>query len=64
MRDYPATTFKDQRGRDWETFVDESYYEMTCVRMIGDRYFNSDLNFHFSTSKQANEFIELLKIAS
>ena len=62
--DYPTTKFKDRRGREWESFVDMSYYDMTCVRVFGEREFNNDLSFHFDTSKQANEFIKLLKVSS
>lgn len=57
-------TFKDKRGREWESFCDVSYYHMTCVRVKGESDFNSQLSFHFNTGKKADEFIELLKIAS
>jgi len=56
-------TFKDNRSREWESFVDISYYDMTCVRIKGDRDFNSETSFHFITSKTAKEFIELLKVS-
>lgn len=55
--------FTDQRGRVWETFVDEAYYGMTCVRPKGDKDFNSQLNFSFSTSAQAVAFAALLSQA-
>ena len=55
--------FQDARGRAWEWFIDASYYEMTCVRVKGEREFDSQLSFHFATSELAREFIELLKIA-
>lgn len=57
--------FKDKRGREWEWFVDESYYGMTCVRLdcTGGRDFNAQTSFHFSTTALALEFVELLKVA-
>ena len=57
-------TFKDKRGRDWESFCDVGYYHMTCVRVAGETDFNSPLSFHFDTGKLADEFIALLKQAS
>ena len=56
--------FEVKRGRTWEAFIDESYYHMTCVRVKGEKDFNSELSFHFPTSAQAKEFIELIKISS
>jgi len=56
--------FRDKRGRAWEWFIDRGYYDMTCVRVKGERDFNSPLSFHFDTSKQAAEFVELLKVSS
>lgn len=56
--------FKDQRGREWEVFVDRSYFDCICVRLCSDKNFNSDTSFHFFTDKQASEFVELLKIAN
>lgn len=53
--------FKDKRGREWEIFIDDGYFHMTCVRLKNDRDFNSQTSFHFSTSKQAIEFANLLK---
>ena len=55
--------FKDKRGRTWETFLDISYFDCTCVRLKGERRFDSHLAFHFATSGQAKEFIKLLKEA-
>jgi len=56
--------FKDKRDREWEWFIDSCYYDMTCVRLKEDKDFNSITSFHFPTSKQAEEFVNLLKIAS
>jgi len=56
--------FKDKRGRDWESFCDASYYHCTCVRLVGEKDFNSQLSFHFDTSKEGEAFIALLKVAS
>lgn len=55
--------FTDRRGREWEWFIDESYYDCTCVRTTGDKNFNSPTSFHFPTSAKAKEFVELLKIS-
>ena len=56
--------FTDKRGREWEVFVDLSYYDCICVRLAQDRSFNSKTSFHFDTQQQADQFVELLKIAS
>ena len=56
--------FKDKRGRTWEAFIDPCYYDMTCVRVKGEKDFNSELSFHFPTSTQAKEFIKLIEISS
>jgi len=56
--------FKDKRGREWETFVDLSYFDCICVRLKSDRDFNSPTSFHFDTRKQAEQFVELLKVSS
>lgn len=55
--------FQDRRGRIWEWFIDTCYYEMTCVRVKGETDFNSQLSFHFNTSQQASEFVEMLKMS-
>ena len=55
--------FTDKRGREWEMFEDIAYFYCTCVRLVEDRSFNSNTSFHFSTQKQADRFVELLKIA-
>lgn len=53
--------FIDKRGREWEVFVDRSYYDCVCVRIAKDRDFNSNTSFHFTTQQQADQFVELLK---
>lgn len=55
--------FTDKRGREWEVFVDLSYFDYICVRLTQDCSFNSDTSFHFTTQQQADQFVELLKIA-
>ena len=56
--------FTDKRGREWEMFIDRSYFDCTCVRLASDRDFYSNTSFHFDTDAQAKQFIELLKQAS
>lgn len=56
--------FYDKRKREWEMFVDRSYYDMTCVRVVGETNLNSALAFHFDTWKIAEQFAELIKISS
>ena len=58
------TNFHDKRKLEWECFIDAAYYDMTCVRTVHDRDFNSPTSFHFNTSKQALEFVELIKESS
>jgi hypothetical protein len=53
--------FEDKRGRVWEWFIDDCYFHMTCVRVKGERRFNSLLTFHFPTSDKASEFVNLIK---
>ena len=55
--------FIDKRNRVWEVFVDLSYFDCICVRLAKDRDFNSNTSFHFNTQQQADQFVELLKIA-
>ena len=55
--------FIDKRGREWEVFVDLSYYDCVCVCLAQDRSFNSKTSFHFTTQQQADQFVELLKIS-
>ena len=56
--------FTDKRGREWEMFIDRSYFDCVCVRLASDRDFNSDTSFHFNTIEQAQQFVELLKQAN
>lgn len=55
--------FIDKRGREWEVFVDRSYFDCVCVRLVEDKDFNSNTSFHFYIDGQAQQFVELLKIA-
>jgi len=55
--------FKDERNREWESFVDTSYYGLICVRLINDKQYGSNCSFHFTDVKKAKEFIELIKIS-
>ena len=55
--------FEDKRGREWEAYVDTSYFDMVCVRLVSDKDFNSDTSFHFMRKDEAEEFIDLLKIS-
>ena len=56
--------FIDKRGRGWEMFIDHSYFDYFCVRLVSDRDFNSNTSFHFNTIEQAQQFVELLKQAN
>lgn len=49
--------------RKWEMFSDVSYYDMWCVRLVGDNNFNSTTSFHFMKYEDASTFFELLKVA-
>lgn len=60
----PYEDFVDKRGRPWEWFIDLAYYDMICVRVKGERDFNSPLSFHFNTTDQAQQFVELLVVSS
>ena len=54
-------TFTDKRGRDWELFIDLSYYEMVCVRCVSlGTDFNNQMSFHFNTYLQACDFMNLI----
>ena len=55
--------FTDKRGREWEAFVDVCSYGCICVRLKSDRDFNSPTSFHFVTQKQAEQFVELIKMS-
>ena len=56
--------FTDKRGREWEMFIDRSYFDCICVRLASDEDFNSNTSFHFNTIEQAQQFVELLKQAN
>lgn len=62
--DHPISNFKDKRGREWECFVDLSYFDLICVRTTHDRDFNSPTSFHFNLHEEAIAFCELLKRSS
>lgn len=56
--------FTDKRGRVWEWFVDECYYQMVCVRPKGVKDFNNEMSFHFNTDDLARQFVNLVAISS
>jgi len=62
--DVDLSNFKDKRGREWEMFVDECYYHMTCVRPVGVKDFNNAESFHFNTTFEAMEFKALIMKSS
>ena len=45
----------------FEIFKDWSYFEMICVRPIGDRAFMSPDSYHFATWEEAEKFKEQLE---
>jgi len=53
--------FTDKSNRKWESFIDHSYFDMICVRLISDRDFNSTTSFHFVDQKDAYAFVNLIK---
>jgi len=61
--EYTADKFTDKKNRVWEIFIDSSYYDMACVRQIGDKNFNSIESYHFPTLLDAHIFASLLKSA-
>lgn len=58
-----SNRFARSMKREYESFVDESYYNMTCVRRISNKDFNSSESWHFSEPKDAEMFLKLLNIA-
>ena len=42
----------------WETFCDHSYYDMWCVRKVGDRTFGQ--GFHLMRQAEAQSLCDLL----
>jgi hypothetical protein len=59
-----TTKLFDRRGREWESFLDRGYYDMHCVRLASDRSFNAPMSFHFTTLREAERFVELVKVSS
>lgn len=57
-------TVVDKRGREWELFEDMAYFNLYCVRPVGEREFNSASSFHFVLLEEAEDFIELLAKSS
>lgn len=50
----------EKQNRVWETFCDQSYYGMWCIRPVGDRDFNSPYNFHVSEKEEAEHLMNFL----
>jgi hypothetical protein len=44
----------------WEYFLDPGYYDMWCVRPVGDKDFNSPRNFHIASRVEAEALTDLL----
>jgi len=55
---------KDKRGREWELFCDQSYWDFWCVRVSSDRDFNSPTSFHFMKRVDAVRFLNLIRQSS
>jgi hypothetical protein len=49
---------------NWEIFLDPSYYNMWCVRPIGDKDLNSPNLFIFALKDDAQKFKELAEKAT
>jgi hypothetical protein len=49
--------------REYEMFLDTSYYDMFCVRDIRNKDFNSNNSWHFATKDKAEQFLELINEA-
>lgn len=49
--------------KNWEIFLDHSYYHLWCVRNKQDKDFNSLQSFHFSNKEDAEKFLELVRKA-
>lgn len=41
---------------EWEVFSDGAYYDLWCVRPVGDCSFGSPRSFHFQTKVDAEKF--------
>ena len=50
-------------GREYEMFLDQSYYDYWCVRRRGVRDFNSVESWHFTRKDRAEALLELLREA-
>lgn len=64
QREQNQTYKNEERGKEYELFVDHCYYGMVCVREVGDKDFHSEGSYHFNTMKDAQVFLELLLKAS
>jgi len=54
---------KRKKKRKYEIFEDNSYYNMWCVRSVGDTHFNNHYSWHFPTKKEAKMFLSLIEKA-
>lgn len=56
-------TVQDKRGRTWERFSDEMYFDSISIRCLDApdaRDFNAPMNFSFFSLKDADAFWEML----
>jgi hypothetical protein len=44
----------------WETYCDESYYNMYAIRPVSDNNFKSNMLFHVMTGDEANLLCSVL----
>ena len=49
--------FTDKRGREWEMFIDRSYFDYFCVRLTSDRDFNSNTSFISTQTHKLNSLL-------
>lgn len=54
-------TVTDKAASKWEMFLDRGYFDLWCVRCLGDRSFNSTHSFHFQSHQDALQFIKLIE---
>jgi hypothetical protein len=52
-----------EKNVKWELFCDSGYYDLFCVRPIGEFDFNSPRSFHFIHREDAEKFKELAEKA-
>lgn len=45
----------------WEIFMDVSYYDLWCVRPIGDLSFNSQYAVHYCNYEEALDFKKMME---